>query len=89
MCGRYLNILGKIGIHGQDTKRLLACSPNTPRDIEVCISQLIIILLMLKFFRFFPNKYATYCIWEGLTRIPSGESIWGSRSKKNRLLKNQ
>jgi hypothetical protein len=24
-----------------------------------------------------------------LTRIPSGESIWGSRSKKDRLLKNQ
>ena len=26
---------------------------------------------------------------EALTRIPSGESIWGSRSKKGRLLKNQ
>ncbi len=24
-----------------------------------------------------------------LTRIPSGEAIWGSRSKKDRLLKNQ
>jgi hypothetical protein len=24
-----------------------------------------------------------------LTRIPSDESIWGSRSKKDRLLKNQ
>jgi hypothetical protein len=24
-----------------------------------------------------------------LTRIPSGESIWGSRSKKDRLLNNQ
>jgi len=27
-------------------------------------------------------------VWD-LTRIPSGESIWGSRSKKDRLLKNQ
>ncbi len=26
---------------------------------------------------------------QSLTRIPSGESIWGSRSKKDRLLKNQ
>jgi hypothetical protein len=26
---------------------------------------------------------------DNLTRIPSGESIWGSRSKKDRLLNNQ
>jgi hypothetical protein len=28
-------------------------------------------------------------VWRSLTPIPSGESIWGSRSKKDRLLKNQ
>jgi hypothetical protein len=27
--------------------------------------------------------------FDPLTRIPSGESIWGSRSKKDRLLNNQ
>ena len=26
-------------VHGEDTKRLLAYSPNTPRDIKVRISQ--------------------------------------------------
>jgi hypothetical protein len=30
-----------------------------------------------------------YPVIKYLTRIPSGESIWGSRSKKDRLLKNQ
>ncbi len=30
-------------VHGDDAKRLLAYSPNTPRDIKVCISLLIII----------------------------------------------
>ncbi len=55
MCGGYLNILGKNCVHGKDTKRLLACSPYTPRDIELCISQLKIILVTLKFFRFFQS----------------------------------
>ncbi len=35
---------------------------------------------------------SSICIWifvNILTRIPSGESIWGSRSKKDRLLNNQ
>ncbi len=31
-------------IHGEDAKILLAYSPNTPKDIKVCISRLIIIL---------------------------------------------
>ncbi len=30
-------------VHGEDAKRLLAYSPNTPKDIKVCISRLIII----------------------------------------------
>jgi hypothetical protein len=30
-------------VHGDDEKRLLAYSPNTPRDIKVCISPLLII----------------------------------------------
>jgi hypothetical protein len=39
-------------VHGEDAKRLLAYSHNTPRDIKVRISQLIIIR-MLKIFMFF------------------------------------
>jgi hypothetical protein len=39
-------------LHGEDAKRLLAYSPNMPKDIKLCISQLIIIPI-LKFFRFF------------------------------------
>ncbi len=36
-------------VHGEDEKILLAYSPNTPKDIKVCIYSLIIIR-MLKFF---------------------------------------
>jgi hypothetical protein len=47
MRGKYLNIFGeyaeRICVNGDDAKRLLAYSPNTPRDIKVCISWLIII----------------------------------------------
>jgi hypothetical protein len=39
-------------VHGEDAKILLAYSPNTPKDIKVCIYSLIIIR-MLKFFGFF------------------------------------
>ncbi len=30
-------------VHGVDAKRLLTYSPNTPKDIKVCLSQFIII----------------------------------------------
>jgi hypothetical protein len=39
-------------IRGEDAKILLAYSPNTPKDIKVCIYSLIIIRI-LKFFGFF------------------------------------
>ncbi len=39
-------------VHGEDAKILLAHSPNTPKDIKVCIYSLIIIRI-LKFFGFF------------------------------------
>ncbi len=39
-------------VHGEDAKRLLAYSPNTPKDIKVCISRLIIIQ-MINFSGFF------------------------------------
>ena len=38
-------------VHGEDAKRILAYSPNTLKDIKVCISQLIIIQIII-FFRF-------------------------------------
>jgi hypothetical protein len=38
--------------HGVDAKRLLAYSPNTPKDIKVCLSQLIIRRIK-NFLRFF------------------------------------
>jgi hypothetical protein len=39
-------------VHGEDAKILLAYSPNTPKDIKVCIYSLIIIQI-LKYFGFF------------------------------------
>ena len=42
-------------VHGEDAKRILAYSPNTPKDINVCISRLIIIQI-LKFLGFFLSK---------------------------------
>jgi hypothetical protein len=34
-------------VHGEDAKRLLAYSPNTSRDIKVCISSLIMIQILI------------------------------------------
>ncbi len=34
-------------VHGDDAKMLLAYSHNTPRDIKVCISSLIIIQIVI------------------------------------------
>ena len=54
-CGtqNHLLIGGKnLCVHGEDAKRLLAYSHNTPRDIKVRISQLIIKRIK-KIFRFF------------------------------------
>ncbi len=39
-------------VHGEDSKRLLAYSPNKPKDIKVCKSRLIIIQIF-NFFGFF------------------------------------
>ena len=39
-------------VHGEDAKRLLTYSPNTPKDIKVYLSRLIIIR-MLNSFKFF------------------------------------
>jgi hypothetical protein len=41
---RIQSIRGKnLCVHGEEAKRLLAYSPNTPKDMKVCISRLIII----------------------------------------------
>jgi hypothetical protein len=42
-------------VHGEDAKRILAYSPNTPKDIKLCKSRLIIIQ-MLKIFGFVLSK---------------------------------
>ena len=39
-------------VHGEDAKRLLAYSHNTPRDIKVLISQLIMIQIKKNFMFF-------------------------------------
>jgi hypothetical protein len=39
-------------IHGEDAKRLLTYSPNTPKDIKVCLSRIIIVQIF-NYFRFF------------------------------------
>jgi hypothetical protein len=50
---RIRRICGKnLCVHGEDAKRLLAYFPNTPKDIKVCISRLIIIQIF-NFFGFF------------------------------------
>jgi len=36
-----------LSVQGEEAKRLLAYSPNTPRDIKVCISPLIIIRILI------------------------------------------
>jgi hypothetical protein len=44
--GKYLNVFGEYAeriyayVHGEDAKRLLSYSPNTPRDTKLSISQL-------------------------------------------------
>ena len=44
---RIRRIRGKnLCVHGEDAKRILAYSPNTPKDIKVCISRLIIIQIL-------------------------------------------
>ncbi len=42
-------------VHGEDAERILAYSPNTPKDIKVSISQLIIIQIK-NLFGFFLSK---------------------------------
>ncbi len=50
---RILRMSGKnLCVHGEDAKILLTYSPNTPKDIKVCLSRLII-KRILNFFRFF------------------------------------
>jgi hypothetical protein len=56
MRGKYLNGFGECAekdlcVNGEDAERLLAYSPNTPRDVKVCISPKIIIRIKF-FFRF-------------------------------------
>jgi hypothetical protein len=43
----------RVRVHGEDAKKLLAYSPNTPKDIYVCIFRLIL-MRILNFFIFFP-----------------------------------
>ncbi len=44
---------------GKDSKRLLAYSPNTPKDIKVCIYWLIIIRMKIFFGFFLSTLYGT------------------------------
>ena len=48
---RIRRIRGKnLCLHGEDTKRLLTYSPNTPKNIKVCLSQLIVIWISMNFY---------------------------------------
>jgi hypothetical protein len=60
VCGtqNFLQIRGKnLCVNGENAKRLLAYSPNTPRDIKVRISQLIIIHIFKKIIFFLSTLY--------------------------------
>jgi hypothetical protein len=63
---RIRRIRGKnLCVHGEDTKRLLAYSPNTPKDIKVCLSQFSINNNMnVKFF----CNLSIYIIWDRLSQ---------------------
>jgi hypothetical protein len=50
-------------VHGEDAKRLLAYYPNTPRDIQMCISRLIIIQILI-----FLKILSNYTIWDRLSQ---------------------
>ena len=50
-------------VHGEDAKRILAYSPNTPKDIKVCISRLIIIQILKIFW-----ILSIQTIWDGLSQ---------------------
>ncbi len=70
-------------LQGDDKKRLLANYPNTPRDIKVCISQLIIIRIL----KFSDSLYLHYMGWvkpkNHLTTVPlkvvGNEKVGGSQ----------
>jgi hypothetical protein len=46
-------------VHGEDAKRILAYSPNTPKDIKVCIYRLIIIQML----KILDSFYLNYMGW--------------------------
>jgi hypothetical protein len=53
-------ICGKnLCIHEEDAKRLLAYSPNTPKDIKVCVSRLI----QIQTLNFLYSFYLHYMGW--------------------------
>jgi hypothetical protein len=51
-------------VHGEDAKRLLAYSPNTPKDIIICISLLIINNTNFKNFWIL----SIYTLWDGFSQ---------------------
>jgi hypothetical protein len=48
-------------VHGEDAKRLLAYSPNMPKDIKACIYSLIIIQILKNFGFFLSTLYGIDC----------------------------
>jgi hypothetical protein len=55
---RFRRIRGKnLCAHGEDAKRLLTYSPNTPKDRKVCLSRLIIIRMLNSFIFFLSTFY--------------------------------
>ncbi len=49
-------------VYGEEAKRLLTYSPNTPKDIKVCLSRLIIIQILIFYI------LSIYIIWDGLSQ---------------------
>ncbi len=55
---RIRRIRGKnLCVHGEDAKRLLTYSPNTPKDIKVCLFRLIILRMLNSFIFFLSTLY--------------------------------
>jgi hypothetical protein len=95
ICGtqNHLLIRGKnLCVHGKDAKRLLTYSPNTPKDITVCLSRLIIIQLLN-----FLKILSIYIIWDGLSQKTISrycpfkwiELLWSCVDYQNRAVSNQ
>jgi hypothetical protein len=93
---RFWRVRGKnLCVHGEDAKRLLAYSPNTPKEIKVCISRLIIMRIknILDSFQihymgwFKPKNHLTLLPFKGIWNIYLWARDWTNLFSKYWMVK--